>query len=672
MATARIAEALPAALKVASVTSQPGASLSLWLAPECEGRWNMVWVWEIGKTWISTGCTQTCSCVGGSIRCKTFRCPAQSHCQHKEGINNCVPDSRELLGKGERGAPGTQEEQVIDPLRTPYIKVKKREEGEKIQMKVAMELEREEVEGQVSREPRAQERESDQCSVYGDPHYRTFDRFSYLFQGRMTYILVKTVDKLPEGLEKLVVEGRNKVYSSAPGLIFLHEVITFVYGYKVQFQAGLTLLVNNQKMAYPYSPNEHLQVTMQGQRLFLITDFELVVSLGGGARINAVITLPSMYQGLVRGMCGNYDGNRTNEFILPDGRLTQNLYVFGNSWEANADEPLSRSPRAISKEEERQQADSSSLGLACSLEQLALINSTQACSVLVDPEGPFAACHQTVAPEPFQEHCVVDLCTAQDPNDQEELRCQVFSGYAITCQEAGASLTSWRDHTRCAMTCPANTVYQSCMMPCPVSCANLVTLGDCEGPCVEGCANLPGYAYSGAQSLPIADCGCTRDGAYYQLGDSFVTEDCSERCTCASSGVLMCEPFGCSSEEICTLGNFTRGCFRETPCLPNPCQNDGQCLEQGASFICECEVGYGGALCTEPRDIPPPKKPEASNFVAILLGMLVPAVVIVSAAIRECVYRMRRRREKMKDQNRGQLGDTGESPLWGQHLHLQS
>lgn len=40
-------------------------------------------------------------------------------------------------------------------------------------------------------------------------------------------------------------------------------------------------------MAYPYSPNEHLHVTMQGQRLFLVTDFEMVVSLGGGAKINA-------------------------------------------------------------------------------------------------------------------------------------------------------------------------------------------------------------------------------------------------------------------------------------------------------------------------------------------------------------------------------------------------
>lgn len=49
---------------------------------------------------------------------------------------------------------------------------------------------------------------------------------------------------------------------------------------------------------------------------------------------------------------------------------------------------------------------------------------------------------------------MVDLCTARDPKDQEELRCQVFSGYAITCQEAGASLGSWRDHTHCGEALP--------------------------------------------------------------------------------------------------------------------------------------------------------------------------------------------------------------------------
>ncbi|XP_058425092.1 zonadhesin [Diceros bicornis minor] len=502
---------------------------------------------------------------------------------------------------------------------------------------------------------------SEQCSVFGDPHYRTFDRLSYRFQGRMTYTLVKTVDVLPYGVEPLVVEGRNKMYPPFSS-IFLQEIIVMVYGYTVQLQAELELVVNNQKMAIPYKVNEHLRVTMRSHRLYLITSFELVVSFDG--RNNAVISLPSMYEGLVRGLCGNYDQNRKNEFMLPNGTLTQNLNTFGNSWEVKIKGDHVRFSRAIQEEEEGEEESGFHVS-ECSPEQLELSNSTQACRVLMDSQGPFATCHQTVAPEPFHEHCVFDLCAAQDPRQREELRCQVLSGYAIICQEAGTALASWRDHTRCALACPANTVYQSCMTPCPPSCANLAAPGDCEGPCVEGCASLPGYIYSGAQSLPLAHCGCTHNGIYYQRGDSFVTEDCSQRCTCASLGVLLCEPLSCGAGEICTLGNLTRGCFRESPCLQNPCQNDGRCQEQGPYFTCECELGYGGDLCTEPRDVPPPEKPEAFALVAILLGMLVPMVVVVPAVTRECISRKRRRRrrrEEMQSQNRDPLVDTDYVP----------
>ncbi|XP_048080450.1 zonadhesin [Ursus arctos] len=499
---------------------------------------------------------------------------------------------------------------------------------------------------------------SEQCSIYGDPHYRTFDGYSYLFRGRMTYTLIKTIGVLPAGVVPVVVEGRNKVYSSwSP--IYLHEIIVIIYGYTVQLKAHLELVVNNQKMAIPYKPSDRLQVALRGHRLYLITDFEMVVTFDGGK--NAVITLPNKYKGLVRGLCGNFDGNKRNDYMLPNGTVTQNLLAFGNSWEVQRIEggDLVRFSRAIQEEEEEEESGFHESG--CSPEQLELINSTQACRVLVDPQGPFAACHQTVAPEPFQEHCVFDLCAAGSPKEQEELRCQVLSGYAIICQEAGATPASWRDHTRCALACPANTVYQSCMTPCPASCAHLGAPRDCEGPCVEGCASLPGYVYSGARSLPLAHCGCTSNGVYYQRGDSFVTEDCSQRCTCARSGVLLCEPLSCHAGEICTLGNLTRGCFRETPCLRNPCQNDGRCQEQGTHFTCECELGYGGHLCTEPRDVPPPGKPEASNFVAVLLGMLVPVVVLVPAVTRECVSRKRRRREKTQSQSRDRLADAGEN-----------
>ncbi|XP_059547948.1 zonadhesin [Myotis daubentonii] len=428
-----------------------------------------------GTTWLSSGCTQNCTCRAGTIQCQPFACSSGSHCQtNSNGSSTCAPPKLE------------------------------------------------------------------RCSIFGDPHYRTFDGVSYHFQGRMTYVLVKTVDTLPRNVVPLVVEGRNKMQTPL-SQIFLQEVIVVVYGYTVQLQADLQLVVNDQKMDTPFNPNQQLQVTIRSHRLYLITDFEFTVSFDG--KNNAVISLPSTYEGLVCGLCGNFDKNQDNEFMLPNGALTQNLNHFGNSWEVKTKGGLPRFSRSIQEEEEEGDEKAGFHVSECSPEQLELINSTQACRVLVDPQGPFAACHQTVAPEPFQEHCLSDLCATRDPEEQVELRCQVLGAYAIICQEAGATLASWRDHTHC-----------------------------------------------------------------------------------------------------------------ESPCLRNPCQNDGHCQEQGAHFTCACGLGYGGDLCTELRDLPLPEKP-VSNFAAILLGMLVPVVVIVLAVARECVSK-RRRREKMLSQNRDGLADT--------------
>nr|XP_058142158.1 zonadhesin [Dasypus novemcinctus] len=547
----------------------------------------------VGMTWLSSDCTQSCTCTRGVIQCRNFQCPSGSHCQlTSKGINNCVPN---------------------------WL---------------------------------------DHCSVFGDPHYRTFDGLSYRFRGHMTYVLIKTVPVLPDGMEALLVEGRNKMYLPwSP--VYLHEVLVTVYGYRIQLRPGLELVVNGEKVAVPYQPNDHLQVSLRAHRLYLTTDFKLGVSFDGSS--NAVITLPSVYQGLVRGLCGNFDRNLGNEFMLPSGAITQDPKAFGNSWVVKSDKAIPARWRRALQEEEAGEGAAGFRVSGCSPEQLALVNSSQACRVLGDPQGPFAACHQTVAPEPFQEHCQLDLCAARSPGEREELRCRVLGGYAAICQQAGATLARWRHRTRCALACPANTVYQSCMTACPASCASPRAPGDCDGPCVEGCASVPGYIFSGARSLPVADCGCTRDGVYYQLGDSFVTRDCSQRCTCARRGVLRCEPFGCGAGETCTLANFTRGCFRESPCLQNPCQNDGRCRERGASFACECELGYAGDLCSEPWDTPAPGKPEASNHVAVLLGMVAPIVVAALAVIRERLHRKRPPRVRAQSQDRARLADAGES-----------
>lgn len=59
----------------------------------------------------------------------------------------------------------------------------------------------------------------------------------------------------------------------------------------------------------------------------------------------AVISLPTTYRGLTRGLCGNYDRDQSNELMLPSGVLTSNVHVYGNSWEVKAQHAFFRFPR---------------------------------------------------------------------------------------------------------------------------------------------------------------------------------------------------------------------------------------------------------------------------------------------------------------------------------------
>lgn len=71
--------------------------------------------------------------------------------------------------------------------------------------------------------------------------------------------------------------------------------------------------------------------------------------------------------------------------------------------------------------------------------------------------------------------------------------------------------------------------------------------------------------------------------------------------------------------------------------------------DSGVTVLSGGNLGWKGSVSSPTPSYPTclrsvPRTPEASSFVAILLGMLVPVVVIVPAVTWECVSRKRRRR----------------------------
>ncbi|XP_053116834.1 zonadhesin [Hemicordylus capensis] len=506
------------------------------------------------------------------------------------------------------------------------------------------------------------------CVVSGDPHYRTFDAFVHHFQGRATYTLTRTLGGLPGALEALSVAGRNRRRFPLQRVSFLREVYVSVYGYRVTLMQGRKLAVNGVKVTPPFYPRDGLQITQRGRSLLLQTDFGFSVSFDG--KDFAEIVLPSTYQDRVGGLCGNYDGQRNNEYMKPDGTWTRNLNTFGNSWQVSSQRTapgLEAGSHSRARREEPEEEVESGFEVDCSPEQLAHVNGTEVCGVLSDPQGPFAACHGIVPPSSSQENCVYDLCALF--NDTE-LLCQEYEAYAWACQEDGVALGLWRQKTGCEMSCPAHTTYKPCMTACPASCANMAAQSDCEAPCVEGCASDPGYILSGLDSVPYNQCGCSHSDQYYQINDTFLTEDCSQRCTCRNTEMLVCQKAGCSDGELCAVANYTRGCFKEGPCLSNPCQNEGICEETSGSFQCLCLEGYVGPLCEEmPFDVlpsptappsasatfppsmsaTPPTSGKTEHLTVILLGVLLPLGLILIVVAVVCICQRRNKKKTEED-----------------------
>ncbi|XP_063023602.1 IgGFc-binding protein-like [Melospiza melodia melodia] len=476
------------------------------------------------------------------------------------------------------------------------------------------------------------------CQVMGDPHYTTFDRLVHHFQGKYTYILAQTTPDLPDTLTQFSIEGMNYPLRGSRHITYLKEMLINVYNHTVRFRHNKQILLDGVRVRPPVRPHEGIRIYQRLTRIYLETDFGLYVSFDGIQ--NADIKLATTYRSRVEGLCGDFDGRYRNDFKNPDGVWVRNVNTFGESWKV----PLKRSSRLrrdVNSENEPEEEPDTGLFQGCNENQLEQQNTTSNCQILTNLNGPFAKCHSAVQPDFYFTSCLFDSCVEGD-----EILCRSLEEYVLACQQQGVSMDGWRQQTDCGMSCPPNSKYSSCMSACPASCNDLTSPSECESPCVEGCECLPGYVLSGFECVPYKQCGCTYLNKYYEIGEIFTTDDCSQKCQCTESSTVSCSDEVCGSGEICDISNYTRGCYRSGPCMPNPCKNDGICSETSNStslHFCECSELYTGLNCEAEKIAEDPGTEDSDYTIAIVIGVVAGVVVIV-ILISSAVYLFRTKR----------------------------
>ncbi|XP_035527995.1 IgGFc-binding protein-like [Morone saxatilis] len=381
------------------------------------------------------------------------------------------------------------------------------------------------------------------CQGTGDPHYRSFDNRRFDFQGTCTYILSQLIKGSEQSLVPFQVLVQNENRGSNKAVSFTKTVSISLFG---NFTVSMShtspgqILVNTQSVNLPYSMEDgKLSLFRRGYFGIVTTYFGLTLRFNWNSHIS--LTLPSSYSSSTTGLCGNYNGKPADDLLKSDGTQAKNINAFGHSWKAGGDPGCtSDCPNGKCPE--------------CEPSLLLHYQQGRYCGIIADKSGPFRQCHSKLDHTPFLRDCVFDLCMYQG---HASALCNSLSAFSTFCQEAGATVESWRTEQFCPPSCGANSHYELCASPCQLTCSGLTPPEGCDASafCTEGCVCDDGFMLSHDSCVPLAECGCQYEGQYYQNGQVFYPgESCNTRCVCSDGGKIQCDPkFRCSTNEKCVV-----------------------------------------------------------------------------------------------------------------------
>ena len=373
------------------------------------------------------------------------------------------------------------------------------------------------------------------CHASGDPHYLTYDGARYDFMGTCRYLFSGvTAGNDTAHLPWFDVQVQHRrawntqvamtehVWFSFDGM---EDGVTYtIYisvgdppqgsGYPSYLITEVTRNYNGTTTTATLNEMRNDDFTLINHGNFVQVTNWFSVEVEFTARSWAVdVHTPPCYEGHLEGLCGNWNGDRSDDFTGADGEIHTNVVDFGQSWQtAWAGENCEGGPDSFPECTDQTVIDD--------------------CSLMTNGEGVFAECLGTHIPyETFEENCVFDYCL------DAGLRCPILSQYAQTCFRAlqgdvnnTANICSWAEDTGCAPECGQNSHYTGCADVCrdTKTCGNRFdSISHCpDSPrFISMCVCDDGYVLENGECIAESSCGCnTDDGG--SVANGYVYDGC--------------------------------------------------------------------------------------------------------------------------------------------------
>ncbi|PIK62565.1 putative IgGFc-binding protein [Apostichopus japonicus] len=420
---------------------------------------------EVGDQYISDNCDEICHCKTTGLECTSYSCHKKANCELKDGIRNC------FCGNGYSGDGQTCTGSDIG------------------------------------------------ASCSGDPHFASFDKRYFDYQGACEYTLVEVCIEDNTIPYFKLIGNFNKAYP--------HDRVTVTVSYRLEFKGSVFEIrgspgafVDGVPVTLPFTRHGVTMTYVPHQKWVLSTDFGLIVNSQFNVwrntqYANVQVKLPPDFTERVCGLFGFPNGNYADEFRMKNGQIlgiadavvmdgvdylwARDPVQFGNSWQTGDRE--CQPPQPVDP---------------CPEGHPNRLPAVDKCWVIVNKFGPLAGCRDFINPQQIFDDCVYDVCST---NLDILHVCKNIEAFVGLCRERGGNPGKWW------------TFVPEC---------------------------VSGHIYLRVVSLyyPIISVHI-----YHSLQDEVYTyDDCSIRCTCVN-GEEQCEAYGCRGDEECKVEGEVRGCF---------------------------------------------------------------------------------------------------------------
>uniref|UniRef100_H2YMM4 von Willebrand factor n=1 Tax=Ciona savignyi TaxID=51511 RepID=H2YMM4_CIOSA len=376
------------------------------------------------------------------------------------------------------------------------------------------------------------------CNAYGDPHYETFDGFTFNYMGTCNYILTQDYCDHRRGTFRVHVEN-TLCGSDGMACTKACSILPCASDYPLNIQIEAESMVTWGPS--PGSDTNHTNVVWDYHHvgLYTIVTTDIGLMVVWDRKTTVIVKLDPRYMGRVCGLCGNFDGNQNNDAMKKADRKSLNYPIFIIQTSPNCDNtPPMDDP--------------------CTLHPNRKPWAQRSCNIL--QSEIFQPCHALVDVTWYYSNCRFDACGCDGGADCECF-CVAVAAYARACAEAGRPI-KWRSPNVCPLMCEAYNTdshdctwhYSECQTACPVTCqhrylSNAVDQCSLSIACVEGCfPRCPeGTLYDEHTRRCTSQCrkGCHTNGRFYGIGD-VVTEDECHICTCS-----LLESVECTTAKKC-------------------------------------------------------------------------------------------------------------------------